>query len=335
MKSLAQSHRVLALLAVWHLMLTLGAWLAPHPVSLQHRDFPSAPPTPLRFTADTGSPVWPYVCALAPSPSVYGRYAEDCSRTYPLRLLSPRTDGGPSLLAVDPPGMLFLFGTDEFGRDVFSRVLAGGLLSVGSGLAATGIALLLAALLGGLAGFYGGIVDALVSRTAEFLLALPLLYILLAMRAALPIQTTPLVAFAIAVVLISLVGWARPARLVRGVVLSARQHGFVLAAQGFGAGAFYLIRKHILPQARGVILTQAALLVPRFVLLEVTLSFLGLGVPEPTASWGTMLSSLRQYTVLSSNWWMYAPALALIVSLLLFGAFAHALENQNSGGSNP
>ena len=123
---------------------------------------------------------------------------------------------------------------------------------------------------------------------------------------------SPTVAFFLLVVVIGTVGWARPARLIRGVVLSARERKYVLAARGFGASDFYLLRRHILPQTMGVFLTQAALLIPQYILAEVTLSFLGLGVGEPVPSWGNMLGSLQQYHILASYWWMLAPALVLV-----------------------
>jgi peptide/nickel transport system permease protein len=114
------------------------------------------------------------------------------------------------------------------------------------------------------------------------------------------------------------VDWARPARLVRGVVLSARERGYVLAARGFGASDAHIVRRHILPHTVPLLLTQAALLVPQYVLAEVTLSFLGLGVSEPAPSWGNMLGALQQYHVLSSYWWMWAPALVLVPVFLAY-----------------
>ena len=123
---------------------------------------------------------------------------------------------------------------------------------------------------------------------------------------------SPLQAFFLIIAVLGAVGWARPARLVRGVVLSAKERDFVRAARGFGATSGYLLRRHILPEASSVLLTQAAILVPQFVLAEMTLSFLGLGVPEPVPSWGNLLSSLQQYSVLVSYWWMYLPALVMV-----------------------
>src|SRR6266851_835834 len=122
------------------------------------------------------------------------------------------------------------------------------------------------------------------------------------------------------------VGWARPARIVRGIVLSAKERDFVRAARGFGASDAYLLRRHILPQTASVVLTQAAILVPHFVLAEMTLSFLGLGVPEPVASWGNMLAALQHYNVLVSYWWMYLPALAMVPFFLGYLVLASLLQ---------
>src|SRR5258707_13534918 len=130
-------------------------------------------------------------------------------------------------------------------------------------------------------------------RFAEIFITIPWFYLLIAVRAFLPLQISPVAAFLLVVAVIGMVGWGRPARLVRGVVLSARERNYVLAARGFGASDFYLIRRHIAPQTFGLLLTQAALLVPQYILAEVTLSFLGLGVSEPEPSWGTMLSAFR------------------------------------------
>ena len=127
-----------------------------------------------------------------------------------------------------------------------------------------------------------------------------------------PLHIEPAQAFLLVLVVIGLIGWARPARLIRGVVLSARVRDYVVAARCLGASDVYLLRRHVLPQVLGIVLTQAALLAPQYILAEVTLSFFGLGVGEPVPSWGNMLASLQRYHVLSSYWWMFVPGMALI-----------------------
>ncbi len=216
------------------------------------------------------------------------------------------------------PAKIFLIGSDAYGRDQFSRLLYGGRISLFAGLLATAVSLSLGMLLGGLAGFYGRWLDELIMRTAEIFLALPWLYLLFAVRACLPLQIAPNQVFLLLITVIGVIGWARPARLIRGVVLGARQRDYVVAATSFGASDIYLLRRHVLPQAFNVALTQAAVFVPRYVLAEMVLSFFGLGVSEPAPSWGNLLANLRQYNVLESYWWMFLPALALAPIFLVY-----------------
>jgi peptide/nickel transport system permease protein len=142
----------------------------------------------------------------------------------------------------------------------------------------------------------------------------------------LPLTVSPLKAFLLVIAVLATVGWARPARLARGIVLSAKESDFVRAARGFGAGNGYLLRHHIVPETSSVLLTQAAILVPQFVLAEMTLSFLGLGMPEPAPSWGNLLASLQQYSVLVSYWWMYLPAVAIVPFFVGYQGLANALH---------
>jgi peptide/nickel transport system permease protein len=183
-------------------------------------------------------------------------------------------------------------------------------------------------MIGMAAGYYGGWRDEILMRVAELFLALPWLYLLFALRAFLPLSVSPIQAFLLVVIVIGLVGWARPARVVRGVVLSVKERDFVRAARGFGASGAYLLRRHIFPETASVLLTQAAILVPQFVLAEMTLSFLGLGVPEPVSSWGNLLATLQQYSVLVSYWWMYLPALAIVPFFLGYLGLASALQER-------
>ena len=196
-----------------------------------------------------------------------------------------------------------------------------------AGLLATVLSLMVGLLMGTLAGFYGGWGDAVIMRGVELFLALPWLYLLLALRAFLPLHTGPRETFLLLIIAIGLVGWARPARLIRGVVLSAKERSHVLAARCFGGSDVYLLRRHVLPETRSVVLTQAALLIPQYVLAEVTLSFLGLGVSEPVPSWGSMLATLQQYHVLVSNSWMFFPGLVLILVFLSYGMLSNALQD--------
>jgi peptide/nickel transport system permease protein len=322
------------LLAGVHAAALAAGFLAPYGPTEQARAWPYAPPTPLHFVDGAGRfHLRPFVHALADDEAVAGRYREDRSQRFPLRFLVRRpatleAGEGWRLFGVDEPGRVFLLGTDGFGRDQLSRLLHGARISLFAGLLATAISLGLGWVLGTAAGFYGRGTDVVLMRAADVFLALPWLYLLFAVRAALPLHLSADQAFLMLVLVIGLVDWARPARLVRGLVLSARERNYVRAARGFGAGDLYLIRRHIAPQTLGLVLTQAALLVPQYILAEVTLSFLGLGVGEPVPSWGNMLAALQRYHVLSSYWWMWAPGLALVPVFLAYSALSEALHSR-------
>jgi peptide/nickel transport system permease protein len=317
-------------LAAMHLAAVGAGFLAPYGPTDQNRSVAYAPPTRLHLVDAEGRFRWPPVVYPLARSETGAAYDEDRHRSYPVLLLVRDRPGAPAgrvhLFGVEEPARIFLLGADGFGRDQLSRLLHGAQISLFAGLMAATLSLGVGWLLGTLAGFYGSWIDAALMRGAELFLALPWLYLLFAVRAVLPLSVSPGQAFLLLVLVIGLVDWARPARLFRGVVLSARERNYVLAARGFGASDFYLIRRHIAPQTLGLLLTQAALLVPQYILAEVTLSFLGLGVSEPVPSWGNMLAALQRYHVLASYWWMWAPGLALVPVFLAYFALSEALR---------
>lgn len=324
-------------LSMIHLIALLPGFFAPYHYSSQNRMLPYAPPTRIHFLDSQGAfHLRPFVYGLSDEPGKFGSYAEDRAQKYPLQFLVPGEEytlfghltSHLHLFGVPSPGKVFLIGSDGYGRDQFSRLLFGAQVSLFAGLLAAAISLFLGLGFGIMAGFYAKWADALTMRVADLFLALPWLYLLFAVRAFLPLHITPTSAFLLLVLVIGLVGWARPARLVRGVVLSARERNYVLAGRNFGASDLYLMRRHVLPQTSGVLLTQAALLMPRYILAEVTLSFLGLGVGEPVPSWGNMLANLQQYHVLASDWWVFVPGLVLIPIFLSYFLLADALQKR-------
>jgi peptide/nickel transport system permease protein len=324
---------VFAAFVLAHVCLLFAGFFAPYMPNEQHRALAYAPPTRVHFVTATGhTHVRPFVYPSIKSEADEFQYSEDRNAEYPIQFFVGKRDG-MHLLAVAQPAQLFLFGTDGYGRDIFSRVLFGGRISVAAALLATLLSLLIGASLGAVAGHFGGVTDAVVMRGAELVLAVPWIYLLLAIRAFLPLHISATQTFFLVSGVIGIMGWARPARIIRGIVLSAKEQPFVTAARGFGASEWYLLRRHVLPQALGIVITQAVILVPQFVTAEATLSFLGLGMAEPVASWGNMLSALQHFQVMTSYWWMAAPIAALVLISVTYFAVADALEKTrlNSG----
>ncbi len=330
--------RWLLALAVLHGIITCAGFFAPYDPAAQDRERPYLPPMKIHLVDAHGHfRLRPFFYALHLREGSFDQFEESTDQAIPLRFfvtgaryrLSGLVPSGMHLFGAQA-GRIYLLGSDAYGRDQFSRILYGGQISLLAGLLGAGLTLFLGVLIGATAGYYGGWRDGLLMRVAELFVALPWLYLLFALRAFLPLAVSPVQAFFLIILVLGAVGWARPARLVRGVVLSARERDFVRAARGFGATDGYLLRRHILPETSSVILTQAAILVPQFVLAEMTLSFLGLGVPEPVPSWGNLLASLQQYSVLVSYWWMYVPALAIVPVFLGYLGLAGALQ-QDAG----
>jgi peptide/nickel transport system permease protein len=330
-----------------HFVILAAGFFAPYDPAAQDRNHPYLPPMRIHFVdAQHRLHARPLFYSLRLAPGSFDQYEEDWSAPIPLHFFT--TGARYHFLGVFPARLhlfgpaatdsatnnssarLYLLGTDAFGRDLLSRILYGGQISLLAGLLGAAVTLTLGTLVGLIAGFFGGWRDDLLMRLAELFLALPWLYLLFALRAFLPLSVSPVQAFFLVVIVIGLVGWARPARLVRGIVLSVKERDFVRAARGFGASNLYILRRHILPETASILLTQAAILIPQFVLAEMTLSFLGLGVPEPAPSWGNLLGALQQYSVLSSYSWMYLPALVILPFFLGYLGLASALQHRTS-----
>lgn len=324
-------------LFVLHAAIACAGFLAPYDPVQQDREHVYSPPIRIHFVEHGRMHLRPFFYAQRLRAGSFNVFEEDTEHAVPVDFL---VTGAPYRLLGFVPchrhffgaqgARLYLLGSDGFGRDQLSRILYGGQLSLLSGLLGAACTVFFGALIGTFAGFYGGWRDALLMRLAELFLALPWLYLLFGLRAFLPLSVSPTQAFFLVVVVLAAVGWARPARLVRGVVLSVKERDFVRAARGFGAGDAYLVSQHILPETRSVLLTQSALLVPQFVLAEMTLSFLGLGIPEPVPSWGNLLGILQQYSVLASYWWMYLPALAIVPFFVGYQGLANALHGDEA-----
>ena len=210
------------------------------------------------------------------------------------------------------PSLRFPLGTDELGRDLFARTLYGGRISLLLAGAAAALATLVASLAGIAAGFGGGAAQVLLDRAAGLLLSLPWLFLLLAVRAALPLDTGPERSAWTTFLILGLLGWAAPAQVLARSAAGLRRSGFALRARAEGAPGWRIVLCQLAPHLWPVIRSQFLVLLPGFILTEATLSFLGLGVAEPLPSWGGLLRGLEDYTLAAGRPWKLAP-LALLV----------------------
>ncbi len=299
-----------ALLALFALA---GPWLTPTRPSDQFAEFVYAPPMRPHLFSGSGAPGWPAVYPLTLENRLEHRYVEDRSRPMPLRLFR-----NGAVLSVDARhgSPWFPLGADALGRDELARLAWGTRLSLGVALLAALGALAIGALVGGLAGFTGGLVDDVAMRGADLIMALPAVYVVLALRASMPLVLTTAEVFWTMVVVLAAVGWPLPARGVRAVVAAERNREYAEAARAMGASRTRILLRHLMPAARGFLAVQTTLLVPAFVLAEATLSFVGLGFSEPIPSWGAMLREAGRGRAIVEAPWLLAPAIAIVFTAL-------------------
>jgi peptide/nickel transport system permease protein len=273
----------------------IAPWLAPYESGDAFRDFLHAPP--MRPTLDGLTPV---VHPLVLADRLEQRFEPDRSRTVRMPWFEH-----------DLTAPVFLLGADDFGRDVLSRLLYGARTSLGLSLVATLGAVLIGALAGAWAGYRGGWIDDAIMRVADFVLVLPAIYVVLVLRAVLPLVLQPSTVFMLVSWIFVLVGWPFVAKGVRAIVAVERSREYVQAAHSLGAGQVRILTRHLIPACTGHLVVQATLLLPAFILAEATLSFIGLGFPDPVASWGTMLASAGNYNAIARFPWTLSPAIAI------------------------
>jgi len=269
-------------------------------------DFLHAPPMRPHF--DGLSPV---VHPLVLADRLEQRFEPDRSRTVKLPWIER-----------DATAPVFLLGADDFGRDVLSRLLYGARTSISLALVATLGAVLIGALAGAWAGYRGGWVDDAIMRVADFVLVLPVIYVVLVLRAVLPLVLPASTVFLLVSWIFVLVGWPFVAKGVRSIVAVERHREYVDAAQSLGAGPLRILAVHLIPACTGHLLVQATLLLPAFILAEATLSYVGLGFPDPIASWGTMLAGAGNYNAVARFPWTLAPAVAIFGIVLVTNLLA-------------
>jgi peptide/nickel transport system permease protein len=305
------------------LVALIAPLLTPHSPGERFADHLYAPPMlPHVIDADRR---WraPFVYPVRLVDRLERRYEED--RAHPLRLRW--LSGGVIVGVASEDGVPWLpLGGDGSGRDVFARLVYGARLSLGVAFIATLGALFIGTLVGGAAGVAGGLVDDALMRFSDFVLVLPAMYVVLALRSAMPLVLATPAVFALVAGIMALVGWPLVARGVRAIVAAERDRDYAQAARSLGMARSRLLVRHLLPAARGYLATQATLLLPGFILAEATLSYVGLGFPDPAASWGLMLQEAATVTAIADAPWTLAPAVAIFAVVLAVNLIVQAPE---------
>lgn len=317
----------LFVLIIIYTALLFADFLAPYSKDYSDRNMSYAPPSKIFTIDENGKLSWPYTYnykrEFIPE-QMQVNYSLDRSQKYPVKFFVKGEKY--KFLGIIPcdrhlfgtDGQIFLLGTDINGRDVFSRLLFGGRISMTIGFLALFVLFPIGLLYGGISGYFGGKTDMIMMRFAEAVMSIPSFYLLIILAAILPSNMTSIQRFILIVVILALIGWAGFARVVRGMVLSIKTQDFVEAAKSIGASKMRIIIKHILPQTTSYLIVAMTLSVPSYILSEGGLSFLGLGIQQPDASWGNMLKEAQEYFNILYRPWLLTPGFLIFIAVLSF-----------------
>lgn len=327
----------LYMLAVLYISAVLAGFLAPYKYDNAAHDFPFYPPmiTRIHLFDEQGKFTRPFVYGIIPDDPTLATYHDNLEKKYPLRffvrgesyhiLWVIRSD--IHLFGVDEPGRIFLLGSDVVGQDIFSRILYGAQVSLSIGIVGIIISTIIGMIVGAAAGYFGGATDFLLMRMVEALLAVPSLYFILIMRQMFSSGLSSTEIYFIIVIILAFIGWATEARVIRGMVLSLKEQEYVIAARALGYTNTRIILKHILPNTFSFVIVTATLTVPFYILGEVALSFLGVGIQEPEASWGNMLSAAQTNRYLYDFPWMLVPGVFIFIAVMAWNFLGDGLRD--------
>lgn len=337
-KRLKYRHKVsfvsLWILTFLYFLALLADFITPYPYDLQHREYALCPPV-LPHIFHNGRITRPFVYEIDVVNPAFKEYKIDTSVIYPVRFFVKgqerkilgfiRTD---RYLFGAGDGKIFLFGTDNHGRDVFSRVLYGARVSLSIGVIGVSVSFVLGLLIGGISGYFGGKIDTFLMRLVEIIMMFPFFYLMLALRAVFPANLSSVQVYLLIVVILSLIGWASLARIIRGMVLSIKEEEYVMAARASGLSSFRIITRHIIPNTFSYTITALTLSIPDYILGESALSLLGLGIQEPYPSWGNMLSvAVGNLRVLTGAPWMLIPGFFIFLTVIAFNFLGDGLRD--------
>jgi len=327
------------ILIILYAMAVFCEFFSSYDMSKRCSKYMNCPPQRVHFIDEEGNfHLRPFVYGLKTKldPETWARvYIVDKSKKYPVYFL---VHGDKyrlwNLLEIDlhffgikEPGVMFLFGTDGLGRDLFSRNLYASRISLSIGLVGVALSFALGSILGGISGYYGGAVDMVIQRIIEFLLTIPSIPLWMALSAALPQEWSSIKVYFCITIILSILGWTSLARVVRGKLISLREEDFVIAARIAGASEIRIISRHLLPSFLSYLVVNLTLAVPYMILGETALSFLGLGIRPPAVSWGALLQDAQNVRTVALHPWLFIPGLFVIITVLAYNSLGDGLRD--------
>lgn len=326
------------ILLVMYSMVFAASFISPYSKDYSNRDKAYAPPSKIYIINEKGKLSFPYTYNYVryfDKENFDSKYIEDRSHKYKVKYFAKgekyKLFGiipfDRHFYNVEKGGELYLLGTDVNGRDNFSRLLYGGRISLTIGFLALLISFPLGMLYGGISGYLGGKTDFIMMRTAEAIMSIPSFYLLIILASILPANMSSAMRFTLIVVILALIGWAGFSRVVRGMVLSIKKREYIVAAEAIGASNIRVIVRHILPQTLSYVIIAMTLSVPSYILSESGLSFLGLGIQQPDASWGNMLKEAQEFINIVSRPWLLAPGFLIFAAVLSFNVIGDTIRD--------
>ncbi|PTX17574.1 peptide/nickel transport system permease protein [Halanaerobium congolense] len=318
---------------ILYFLAIFAPFFAPYSATKNFKNKFFHPPTEIHFTDENGLTL-PYIYGTEVKEG-WAEYEINKEQKYPIKFwkqgdsyqLLGVFESNIHLFGVEADQPIFILGSDNYGRDLFTRILYGGRVSLFIGFIAIFITTFIGLIMGGISGYYGGFIDSVIMRAVEVIMSIPSFYLLLALAAVLPLDLSSAFRFFLIVSILAFQGWAGMARVIRGMVLSVKSEDYIAAAKALGANDKRIILKHILPSTATYVIIRATIAIPGYIIMESGLSFIGLGIQEPSASWGNMLSAAQNITKISDFPWLLLPGLFIFITVLSYNILGDGLRD--------